>query len=302
MKLETKNTYEVKNIICDAKGNIQKIVYENDKLIIKKAKEVRSEKQKKFLNDMQNKSEFKELLNQECGKFYFYFYNQGLFSLPIKESIKARFLYLCTYACYGDTGLYICHKNNNKRMKKEDVIKLLRLSDREAKSTIKTLLDFNLLRQDREFLLVNKQFAYRGELSKAMEKKDHTRMFNDGIRELYENCSATQHKQLYYLFMLLPYVNKKFNAICANPDEEHAEDVIPLRLSDICERVGYNLKNSGRFKNEMYKLKVFGQYAIKGIEGENGMWFKINPRILYAGTEDHQKELEELLFADFIIN
>lgn len=51
----------------------------------------------------------------------------------------------------------------------------------------------------------------------------------------------------------------------------------------------------------MYGLQLFGQYAMLGVENKNGMWYKINPRVLYAGTNGHFEEFTKLLSSDFSI-
>lgn len=65
--------------------------------------------------------------------------------------------------------------------------------------------------------------------------------------------------------------------------------------------VDYNKNNANKFKKEMYGLQLFGQYAMLGVENKNGMWYKINPRVLYAGTNGHFEEFTKLLSSDFSI-
>lgn len=296
------NTYETRWVIYDIKTGIKSEVPENGAVVKKTPREVNFDQYQKNMAKKAKWSDYKKLIDSNCGGFHFYFYNQGLSTLPIKESIKSRFLYLCTYSCFTSKGSYLSYDKNGVRIKKEDVITLLHLSDREAKETIKTLIEVNLLYEDRGYLKVNSLFVFKGTLSEDQQQKEFTRLFSNGIRELYLNCEPKQHKQLYYLFRLLPYTNKKYNVICQNPDEGVAEDVIPFKLSEICEVFGCSAKNPKRIKNELYKLRVFNQYAIKGIDGVNGMWFKINPRISYAGKTEYNDALMELLCSDFTIN
>ena len=298
--LQMENTYAIRWIVQDLETGKVRHVPENGNVTTKTPQEVRSDRQQAFLNKKENQKIFNKMVNDRMGNFYFYFYNSGLQALDVKESIKTRFLYLATYSGYAKDGGYICH-DNGKKMKRKDVQELLGLSTKHCQTTINELVKCGLLFEDGEYLQVNTTVAHKGELKATKKKCDYTRVFLNGVRNLYKNCTATQHKQLYYLFRLLPYVNLKFNAICQNPTEEIAEDVIALRLNEICELVGVDKTNMSRWKRDMYKLEIFGCPVIKGIEGKYGMWFKVNPRVMYGGTEGHMEELDKLLCSDFSI-
>lgn len=299
--LDKKGTYELDKIIMDAKtGVIIDATYENDQLNIKRSKDVESDKASEYRRRREEWEQLDKLMNEECGSFYFNFLDGELNNLPIKESIKARFLYLYTYTTYSDSGSYLV-ADNNVLMTKEVMMQKLNLSDREFRGALKTLLDTGLIIQNGDYYLANTHIAKRGGLTTREKKKSYTRMFDEGIRSLYENCKAAQHKQLYYLFKLLPYVNVKFNVVCANPTETIAEHVIPLNMKQICELATGNSQNANRIKKELYKLQVFNQYAMLGVENANGMWYKINPKVSYGGTGGHLNEFIELLGADFRI-
>lgn len=304
IELETelkRGTYEVDRLLIDRQGNILKYIYEPDDVKIKTPKDKENDNYKRYLKMIDDRDEFSWLIADECGSFYFNFFNGGLDSMDIKESIKLRFLYLCTYTNYSDRGQYIVY-DNGKKMDRGGLVDVLALSDRELSVTITTLIKNGLLIKDGRHYMVNKDLIARGTLTKSQNKDYHTRIFDNGLRELYNNCSAKQHKQLYYLFKLLPYVNIKYNAICQNPTETIVEDVIPLKLSEICEIIGYSVPNAKKFEKDMLKLQLFNQYAMLGIINGSGTWYKINPRVLYSGIDSHLDELKNLLSTDFSIS
>lgn len=302
--LDKKGNYDVKQMLCDSQGNIQKIIYECDKVFVKTAQQLSDEAYFKNKKKREEWDDFKKLINSECGSFYLYFYNKGLYAIPIKESIKIRFLYLCTYVSYTKDGAYLVH-DNNRLMNREALEEKLGLSKAEFNRTMKVFLETGLLVEGSDCFLVNKNLVKREKLSNKNKNDEYTRVFDNALRELYISCTSKQHKQLYYLFRLLPFINEKFNAICQNPSEKFVEHVIPLRLSEICQLVGYNTKNSKRFESEMLQLQMnlngVTQYAILGIKNGKGMWYKVNPRVLYAGTKDNMEELYKLLSTDFRI-
>lgn len=295
------STYDINRMIINIDGSVMQYIYENDKVEIKTPNDVASEERIKYLKMIEERDELSCLMASECGGFYFNFFKGGLIDMDIKESVKLRFLYLCTYTNYTEKGMYLVY-DNGKKMDRGGIGDTLSLSDRELSSTITSLIKNKLIIKEGRYYMINRDVVYRGRISNGKIKESYSRIFDKGLRELYANCDAKQHKQLYYLFKLLPYVNLKYNAICQNPSENIADDVIPLKLSEICEIVGYNPKNSGRLKKDMYELHLFGQYAILGIENKNGMWFKINPRVLYAGTGSHLEEFKNLLCTDFSIS
>lgn len=299
---EKRGTYELDKLLVDAKsGEVVKAIYENDEIKIITAKEKNVSEYLKYKAMIDDRDELSSLISEQCGSFYFNFFNGGLDSMDIKDSIKLRFLYLCTYTNYTEKGLYLIY-DNGKKMDRGGISDALNLSDKEVSITITTLVKNNLLIKEDRYYMVNKEVIHRGKLNKLKINDAYSRIFDKGLRELYKNCDGKQHKQLYYLFKLLPYVNLKFNAICQNPNEEIADDVIPLKLSEICEVVGYSVSNAKKFEKEILKLQLFGQYAMLGIKNANGMWYKINPRVLYAGTGNHIDDLKQLLSTDFSIN
>lgn len=295
-----KNTYRVTKLITDIEGNVIDQVMENEKLIIKTPMQAKNEEHLKYKKMIDDRDELSEIISAECGSFYFNFFNGGLNSMDIKESIKLRFLYLCTYTNYSEKGQYLVY-DNGKKMDRGGISDVLNLSDRELSVTITTLVKNNLLIKDGRYYMVDKDLMARGKLKPAQNKDYHTRVFDNGLRELYINCNAKQHKQLYYLFKLLPYVNLKYNAVCQNPTEDIVDNIIPLKLSEICEIVGYSIPNAKKFEKDMLKLQLFNQYAMLGIINGKGVWYKINPRILYSGTTSHLDELKALLSTDFSV-
>ncbi|MDA3731429.1 hypothetical protein PBV87_08060 [Niameybacter massiliensis] len=298
-----RGSYKANKFLIDENGKLLGVGYENDKIKIESPKDRSYEQLEKSNKKKENRSIVSEYVtNLIDSNFYFYFYNEGLDSIDTKEIYKLRFLYLCTYAGYYDKkngGAYIGHRNGN-RFDKKKVKQLLGVSENKANDTIKELLKVELLIEDKEGFKVNSKYVKRGNLTSKEKKKQFTRVFNNGLRELYNNCKPTQHGQLYYLFKMLPYVNTKFNAICQNPNETIDEKVIPLKLSEICEVTNYDVSKAKRFEKEMLKLEVFGQYALAIVINGSGTCYKINPQIMYAGnTVEDTEALNELLTFDF---
>lgn len=299
-----KNTYKsVGEYLDHTTGEITE-VFENEKFVHQSAKETNMLNNIRYKKMFEERNIFENLIMETFNGFYMYFYDAGLDSVPIKEGYKLRFLVLCTYTNYSEKGLYLTYENG-VRMKKDGIAKILNITPRECNNMLEVFIDHGLLTPFNEFYNVSKEIIHRGTMSRKQKKELSTRVFDKGVRELYRNCDISQHKQLYYLFKLLAYVNIEHNIVCQNPTENCIEDVIPLKIQEICECVGYNKNQATRLKKELYSLRVFDEFAFVGVESEYGMWFKINPRIIYAGRSkniDGLNRLIEALNKDFRVN
>lgn len=292
------NSYEVTKFLINSDGEVLKEIKENDTITIQSAKEKKDSDYFGYKKKIEERDAFAELISKECGSFYFDFFKRGLDELHIKESVKVRFLFLCTYANYAERGSYLTY-DNGVRIDKKGLKKLLGGSDCECNATIKTMIDNGLLYKEDKHFRVNDQYVKRGGLSKTEDKEQHTRIFDKGLRLLYNGCSQKQHKQLYYIFKLLPHVSLRFNVICHNPDQEDETLVKPMKLSEMCEAVGYDKTSGKKFEKELLKLKLLEEYSILGIITGDGVWYKMNPKVSYAGTSGCLDDFYNLLSTDF---
>lgn len=298
--LSNRGTYKVNRLLLNESGEVIKYIYENDEVKIKSPNERNLDEYNKYMKMVDDRDELSKIITEECGSFYFNFFNKGLDRIDIKDSIKVRFLYLCTYTNYEEKGMYVTYDNGVK-MDRSGIESTLKLSTRESTNTISSLVDSGLIIKDGKHYMANKDYVYRGTIPNKIKSEVYSRVFDNGLRELYNNCDARHHKQLYYLFKLLPYVNTSCNAICQNPSESIIEDVVPLKLSEMCDVVGYDVSNAKKFEKELLKLHMFNQYAILGIINGKGTWYKINPRVLYAGSGDNLEEFKNLISTDFSV-
>lgn len=238
------------------------------------------------VQDEINKRKSKDMLyatiDDEFGNYFLYFYN-NMNEIDIPTNMKARFLYLCTYIGYNE--YLIDTYDNDKRLlvplSRKDLESLLGLSEREFKTTIKSLTDSGLLIFDGKYYKVNTNVIIRGNTNC---KKGYTRVFFNSVRHLYKNCKPIQHKQLYYLFMILPYVNVQHNVVCSNIEEEMQENIEALNVKDMCDICFYNRHDSTKFKNNLLKFKIGDKDVLIISYRGTGEFIRINPSVYYAGT------------------
>lgn len=230
-------------------------------------------------------TEFENVIN-EMGQYYHYFYNL-MQEVDIPPSMKCRFLFISSFMDY-DTGKLVIVNNGRKRgMTKDDLMTKLNLSEREFFRTLKCLKDANLISTyKKEFYEMNTNYALRGKVSSKNIR--YTRVFIESIQQLYSKCKATQHKKLYYFYMLLPYINVHFNCVC-KPEHIELDNenfIDRLDINDVCEILGCPKAHFARFKKDLLAFKLDNKMVMAFVTGYNGTFIKINPYIYYSGTEN----------------
>lgn len=227
------------------------------------------------------KEGFENEITTLYGNFYFSFYN----SIPnIGKQYLFRFIFLSTYLKYKDSRLMIKIDNKYKLIYENDLQQLLKLNKTEYYKTKKELINNNLIHINKDKTIhINNKISINGNI--RANKKDHIRVFNNAIRDIYNKSTAKEHKQLYTLITLLPYINYNLNVLCFNPKETAPELIEPLRIEDITNILN-SYKGNNKYKLQEILLNIFvdGEKAIMIIKDYKKEFFIINPRIYYKGN------------------
>lgn len=251
--------------------------------IIEGTKEAeRIENNRKQFNIKKEMTEFENTLRYNLGYFYFNFYN----SIPksIDKQFKFRFIFLCCYLKHDDTRL--CQKVDNryKFIKEGELMDLLKLKRTEYFETKKELINNNLIHIDNDgYIHINNKISFVGAINKN-NKKDYTRIFKEGIKEIYNSSSSREHKRLALFIELLPYIHFDYNIICKNPRCESMQDVEALTINDIINTFTTD-KNKSRVKKQLLDIKVAGQKTLLMITDDTKNYFVVNPKIYYKGNK-----------------
>ena len=226
--------------------------------------------------------EFEILLRDTCGKFCFNLYS-NLLNLNIENQYLARFVYLCTYMDYDNKIHY--GKTNNGLAVESDLQEILNLKKDTFGDTKKVFISNKLIiiNEDKT-ITINRKYALKGKINNDKLKKGGTRMFEYGIKDIYENAKGTsEHKRIGMLIKLLPCVNYDWNVLCCNPEEKKDSEVVPLTMKDICRVVGYTENQSSRLKKELLKMKIGGKSVFVMHTLNDREAFSINPKLYYKG-------------------
>lgn len=282
-------------VTIDKNGNVISdiVIKPNEEIVIKK---IKTPKQLKFLKDMQDLS----LYGNELGGYVHMFYvkNELLFNhLNIDRASISRLIYLSTYIDYNDRqeNLLVKYGQNKKvePMTRKYIQKILRLSDTTFKSFISNMKKNNLIYELNNKFYISNEYFSKGKCD--FNNKEYTRIFINTTRFLYENVSIRQHKQLSYVFQLIPMIHYETNTIAFNPDEIDNNKILKMGLKDICEFLGVYTDNSTMYKleNELYKLKVdvygvkyyfFKRVILKDGDGTKD-YFIVNPQVIWGGKD-----------------
>lgn len=161
----------------------------------------------------------------------------------------------------------------------------------------------NIIIEKDNCLYLNRDFFVKGNLQGLQKDADHTRLFCNFIRDIYDACDNVQSiTQISYLYKLIPFVNRRTNIVCYNPKEQDPEKVYPITLGEFCDMIGYSRKNARRLVSDLLSLKCNGQNLIGFfVTNLNQTSWKIivNPRIYYGGQNDKIYKEQIALLTDY---
>lgn len=299
MDILEQQLYVIKESLISKDGEVVELHPDAEKQItqdliyINKVKNKEEKERKKAFYDMQKaKTEFQEFISEELGNFYFYFYNK--IPKDIGKQYKFRFVYLCCYLKYNDplNRLVIGNTNGKRFLLEKELKDLLKLKSRDFSYTKKCLIENNLITINHDKTIsVNDKCSLRGTLSKGRKKDDFTRIFKNGIIELYNKSLPTEHKKISLLIEILPFINYNHNILCFNPKEPDNNFVKPMKLNNLCEIIGYNPKNAYRLKRELINIRINNEPAILILEHVDVQLIIVNPKVYYKGDNINDLKL-----------
>lgn len=219
---------------------------------------------------------FKMYIDETCGNFYFNYYNK----YEVNQYIF-RYMYLCTYMNYDGYLEFGNAKTDDGRLvTKKDLMEILNLSERESYRTISYLIENKLIIIDNDkYIKINSEVCVKGTIK---TKNEVVRMFNNAIREIYNNSLPKEHKKLALLIKLLPYVHFDKNVVCENPEEQYDEFIKPYSLTKIASLLGYS--SVQMLKKGLMGIKVNNEPVVMISTINNKTMVVINPRIYYKGN------------------
>lgn len=237
----------------------------------------------KYKNDLAEK----QRRLKEYGAFVWLVYNcnDTLFD-KIKPANLTRLIYLSTYLNYEG---YIVDNSNLRAIKKEKIKEILGVEEatfwRFWKECSK---DYDILVESNGKVFFNEEYFDKGKLPKTDDNV--IKLYVDGIRSIYNSSSIKSHKQLSYIFRIIPWINRRYNIVCNNPLETDINKIDFMTLGKFCNIINYKKENINILKKDMLSVKIDGMgymvtFLVRGADAINTWRMTINPKIYYAGTD-----------------
>ena len=233
------------------------------------------------------KDEFSKYMNSNFGSFYFNNYMKLLKKLNNNTALLFRFLYLCTYADYDGYSKYgnYSYGVNHGYMTEKDFDEVFKMSKAMITKLKKELYDNNLIIKSKidDRLIINGSFYTRGELCLG-DMLESSRVFDDGIKELYEKSNPREHKRIGVVIPLLPFLNKYHNILCNKPLERELKYIEPLTLREMCKIIGYDITNEDRLRKQLQNITVKNNPLVAYVSHAKAKFFVVNPALFYKGN------------------
>lgn len=207
----------------------------------------------------------------------------------ISSANLTRLMYAATF-CNSDGSI----------MSKNELRNKMRLNKNRWSEFWNEMIQNNIFYEKDDTVYVTDSLFSKG---KIKTKSNYTRLFCQYVRTLYESCYDTKdHKLISYIFKIIPFVNRRTNIVCKNPEEQDKKNIQYMRLGDFCDIIGYDRSQARRLAKELLKIRINGELAIgffvQDLREETWVMI-VNPNIYFGGKRadgmfEEQRRLFEL--------
>lgn len=220
---------------------------------------------------------------------------------------KARIMFLGTYCSYESSGRYLM-TNNNRYLLKSHLQNLLEISNKKEfykfyNKLVETgIIEEEVLGRFEIKLRWNSDYHFKGKTTKSnLKSTDVIKGYDKQIQSLYKGKdsngkSINTPKNLYVMFMVLPFINTESNVLCNNPLKKHEEDAEPLQLNDLADMFGYakpHMIKSRLLHCKLFDTNVFfiGEGSHKG---KNYTRIYVNPYVFNRSSKAPNASLQAM--------
>lgn len=197
---------------------------------------------------------------------------------------------------------------NSKPMSKADVKEILGVGDKTFYQFWDECVTAQAIIETEEGIFLPKKLVRFCDSSKINKSKVRMiKVFKHAVRYMYENTDERSKKSLTNLYRLIPFINLKYNVLCANPFEQDKSNIRPLTAADICEKLGLDRKYHERVVKALKKLSFIDmQGDLRSVisyrwdmkNKEERYWIKINPQFYsgYISDEEMVRMLDDFVY------
>lgn len=201
---------------------------------------------------------------------------------------KTRIMFLGSYVSYSNKGSFLTF-SNGRYIKKKNLKGLLEIKEeKKFYSFYNKLVEVVIIEEvptDAGICLRwSEEYHFKGKLPKGSGAETGIlKSYDKQIQELYkakkENGKALHSpKQLYTVFMILPFVHYETNIICKYPNKPFNE-CEPLEIDELTKGLGY--KRSNDLKRKMLKILLKEQPVFQFNITSKATHITVNPFIVW---------------------
>lgn len=250
---------------------------------------------KRRQQEQAEKERYKRLAKNILGNFYFILC-ENVFS-GVSPQTATKLIMLCTYLNYNNQFML----TRQTPMQKSDIQRVLRLSRSNAYEFWNDVEGKYIKDRDGGLFISNEANIIRGAIPQGDQPgfRQFQKVYIKTVRALYYETSTRKHKQLGYVFKMLPYINLEFNIFCKNPFVTNLDNVQPLTVAGLCSLLGYDVNNASRLMKDLQSLTFERngkrEYLISSVDNGSGAAASrkifVNPHILYNGSDYRRVEI-----------
>ena len=223
----------------------------------------------------------------------------------MKPANLTRLMFLATHINYNNMLI----DKKDKPLSKPQIQKLMKLNKTQFYDFWSEMEKFNIIKETVQGFAINDELFFKGNIDpdlfrgNPLDTPAITRLYINGVQELYKKATPSSHKSLSYIFRILPFVNRRYNVVCFNPLEEDADLVQPMTLLDFADTIGYSRDQIKRlmrtlqestFEVNGHETKAVGFANINSFATEDSKIF-INPRVYYGGDFIEDADILKIL-------
>lgn len=247
----------------------------------------------KFIPESQDmairKQKMKKDRENEQGDFIWFLFNYCDTVFPdLSCPSITRLFYISTFVEYN--GDRLTDDGGYTFLNKRQIKRKLNLPDKVFTNFWNEMKSRNILSEnDDKDVVLNRRLFRKGSIDKRCGR-DFTRIYCSCVRYIYENTkNIRDHAKLAYIFKIIPYVNRKTNIVCYNPEELDDKKIKPMSIGDFCDIIKYNRNQASRLFKDLLKFTVKGKHLMCYVAIDSyvitKMFMIINPEIYYGGEK-----------------
>lgn len=208
----------------------------------------------------------------------------------ISAADLGRLVYLATYSDYHNRLML----NERRVMHRKDLPEVMNLKERKNREFLSEMINKKHIAEKNGELFISDSFLYRGEM-KERRYNQKMKLFIRSVRNLYKHLDSRRHSYFGVIVQLIPYVNRRYNILCWNPEEQDIDQVDSLSITDVCKILNRDPKNYDDLLEAItgliFDVSGYKQAACSCISFESGYRIIFNPRLMYIGQDYHEVEV-----------